>query len=57
VDVGSSQETTALLLPNGTVTVMSDGKLVTTGGILSASSMTRTVNDVVTELPAGSAKV
>ena len=33
---GSSQLTTALAVPNGTVIVTSDGKLVTTGGVLSA---------------------
>ena len=36
MDVGSSQLTVAPVLPNGTVTVISDGKLVTTGGVLSA---------------------
>ena len=34
-DVGSSQLTVAPEVPNGTVTVTSDGKLVTTGGVLS----------------------
>ena len=36
IEVGSSQLTGEPVLPNGTVTVMSDGKLLTTGGLLSA---------------------
>ena len=36
VDVGSVQVTGVPVVPNGTVTVMSDGKLVTTGGVVSA---------------------
>ena len=36
VDVGSFQVTGVSVVPKGTVTVMSDGKVVTTGGVLSA---------------------
>ena len=36
LDVGSFHETGALLVPKGTVTVISEGKVLTTGGVPSA---------------------
>jgi hypothetical protein len=57
VDVGSFQLTGASVVPKGTVIVMSSGKLVTTGGVLSGSSTTLTVKVRVTVFPAGSVNV
>ena len=37
MDVGSGQLTGELLLPKGTVTVISSGKVVTVGGVESAA--------------------
>ena len=42
MDVGSGQLTGELLLPKGTVTVISSGKVVTVGGVESAAKKKKT---------------